>query len=311
MARRVFISGVSMSENEPFQKDEVPLDCHLYVDEAGTPDIFDRKGRNNIGNGSCSRFFMLGMLEVDEPGKLESILTTLREAMASDPYFATAESFKPERKKTALLLHAKDDLPDVRVKVFDMLRSFGPELSFRAVVCDKEQIRIREEDERARKPGYRYRPDDLYDELARALFGKFTRSADRFRVWIAKRGNRNRNAAIRTAIAHAERDFESRFGFSRGGPDSWDPVITDPRETVCLQACDYFLWALQRFYEPRINQETGEVTHEERFLNALWPQISQIHDMHFGPSHGTFFTPSHPVNAINRFGPRPGKKKKP
>ena len=162
-----------------------------------------------------------------------------------------SRSIKPERKKTAVLFHAKDDLPDVRVKVFDLLRSYGPSLRFRAVVCDKDRIRTREEDKRAAAPGYRYRPDDLYDELARALFGKFSRQADRYRVRIAKRGNKNRNAAIRIAIAHAERDFESRFGFSRGGPDSWDPIITDPRQTVCLQACDYFLWALQRFYEPR------------------------------------------------------------
>jgi hypothetical protein len=288
-----------------------PDDCHLFVDEAGTPDIFDSKGRNNVGTGSCSRFFLLGMLEVDEPEPLASALTALRQSMLADPYFASAESFKPERKKTALLFHAKDDLPDVRVKVFDLLRSSGPALRFRAVVCDKDRIRVREEAKRAKTPGYRYRPDDLYDELARSLFGKFTRSADRFRVWIAKRGNKNRNAAIRTAIAHAERDFESRFGFSRGGPNTWDPVITDPRETVCLQACDYFLWALQRFYEPRTHQETGEVIHEERYLNALWPQISQVYDMHFGPPHGSFFTPSQPVNAIDRFGPKPAKKKRP
>ena len=44
--------------------------CHLFVDEAGTPDIFDAKGRNNIGQQGCSRFFFLGMLEVDDSGKL-------------------------------------------------------------------------------------------------------------------------------------------------------------------------------------------------------------------------------------------------
>ena len=80
--------------------------CHLFVDEAGTPDIFDAKGRINIGNSGCSRFFVLGMLEVAEPDKLADSLKNLREQMMSDPYFATAESFKPERKKTALQLHA-------------------------------------------------------------------------------------------------------------------------------------------------------------------------------------------------------------
>jgi hypothetical protein len=88
-------------------------------------------------------------------------------------------------------------------------------------------------------------------------------------------------------------------------------MITNPRETICLQAADYFLWALQRFYEPRIHPETGEITHEVRCLNAVWPQVSQIHDLHFGPTHGTFFTSSNPLTLESRFGPKPPKKKEP
>lgn len=285
--------------------------CHLFVDEAGTPDIFDAKGRNNIGQPGCSRFFFLGMLEVEDSGKLAEALKTLREQLMADPYFASAESFRPQRKKTALLLHAKDDLPEVRVKVFDLLRSCGSALRFRAVVCDKEAIRAREEAKRAAAPGYRFNPDHLYDELARSLFAKFSRMADRFQLRIAKRGNKDRNAALRTALEHAEADFAQSFGFSRGGPDAWQTTVTNPKDTVCLQATDYFLWALQRFYEPRVHSETGEVTHEERYLNAMWPQVSQVHDLHFGPAQGTFFTGGNPLALETRFGPKTPKKKKP
>jgi len=42
---------------------------------------------------------------------MASTMTDLREQMKADPFFATAESFKSERGKTALLLHAKDDIP--------------------------------------------------------------------------------------------------------------------------------------------------------------------------------------------------------
>ena len=285
--------------------------CHLFVDEAGTPDIFDAKGRINIGTQGCSRYFFLGMLEVDEPEALTDALRNLREQLIADPYFASAESFKPERKKTALLLHAKDDLPEVRVKVFDLLRSLGSSIRFRAVVCDKDIIRVRETLKREEYPGYRYNPDHLYDELARSLFGKFSRIADGYRLRIAKRGNRDRNAALRAALEHAESDFSQSFGFSRGGADAWHTVVTNPRETICLQAADYFLWALQRFYEPRTHPETGVPIHEARYLNAIWPQVSQIHDLHFGPTHGTFFTRTNPLNLEARFGPTLQKKKKP
>ena len=154
------------------------------------------------------------MLEVNDPARLTEALKALREQLLADPYFNSAESFKPERKKTALRFHAKDDLPEVRVKVFDLLRSFGSDLHFRAVVCDKQAIHLREVALREQTPGYRYNPDHLYDELARSLIGKFTRMADGCRLWIAKRGNKDRNAALRTALEHAEADFTQSFGFS-------------------------------------------------------------------------------------------------
>jgi len=127
----------------------------------------------------------------------------------------------------------------------------------------------------------------------------------------AKRGNRDRNAALRNALEQAEADFAGNFGFSRGGPDAWETQVTNPKDTVCLQAADYFLWALQRFCEPRVHPETGEVTHEDRYLNAMWPQISQLHDMHFGPAHGTLFTRANPLTLDTRFGAKLPKKKKP
>jgi len=248
--------------------------CHFFVDEAGVPDLFDGKGRPIIGAEGCSHFFILGMLEVDNPDNLAAALAALRKEMLADPYFKTAPSFRPDKKKTALLFHAKDDLPEARVKIFDLLRAFGKALRFRAVVCDKQVILAREQARRASEPAYRYNPAALYDELARALFGRFSRMADVYRLRVARRGNKIRNAALRAALEQGERDFSDTFGFSRGGIDHWQVAVTDPRETVCLQAADYFLWALQRFYELRKNPETGEVTHEDRYLNAVLPQTS-------------------------------------
>ena len=154
--------------------------CCLFVDEAGVPELFDRKGRPIVGTEGCSQFFMLGMLEVDDPKPLAAALASLRREMLADPYYQTVPSFHPDRKKTALLFHAKDDLPEVRVKVFDLLRSFGGAFHFRAVVCDKHVILAREQARRAATPVYRYSPDALYDELARALFGRFTRMAGKY-----------------------------------------------------------------------------------------------------------------------------------
>ena len=73
---------------------------------------------------------------------------------------------------------------------------------------------------------------------------------------------------------------------------------------------DYFLWALQRFYEVRHHKETSEEIREDRFLNMLWPQIGEIHDLNFGPARGTFFTTQRPLTLEDRFGNKRRKKKK-
>jgi len=95
-----------------------------------------------------------------------------------------------------------------------------------------------------------------------------------------------------------EREFEQKFGFSRGGDEAWNLTISDPKQTVCLQAVDYFLWGTQRFYERK----------EDRYLNMLWPQIGEIHDLDFGPERGTFYRKDLPLVLDERFGK--GKKKK-
>ena len=61
----------------------------------------------------CSRFFIIGKLEVKNPDAVARKLNELREQMLADPLFAGTASFKPERKKTAVAFHAKDDLPEV------------------------------------------------------------------------------------------------------------------------------------------------------------------------------------------------------
>lgn len=42
-----------------------------------------------------------------------------------------------------------------------------------------------------------------------------------------------------------------------------------PYQEAGLQAVDYFLWALQRFYEHS----------DSRYVEFLWPRISLVHDV--------------------------------
>lgn len=285
----------------------------IFVDEAGDPTLFGgRHGKPLVGTQGCSRYFIMGKLEVENPQLLADKLKDLQTELLNDPYFAGVESFKPERKKTAHAFHAKDDLPEVRYRVYGLLRNEGASLRFHAVVRDKQALLERETAKRLADSSYRYQPNTLYDSLVRSLFSKFHRLADVYHLSIARRGHKDRNHALTQAIEHAERDFEDNFGFSRGGTDVWNITVSDPVAEACLQAVDYFLWALQRLYEVRLHAETGvELPREDRYLNLLWPQMAEIHDLDFGPEQGTFFNKTHPLTLETRFEHGKQKKKKP
>jgi hypothetical protein len=282
---------------------------NIFVDEAGDPTLFANRRRAIVGTPGCSRFFILGKLEVDDPVGLTEKFSALRAMLVADPYFSGVPSFDSERGKTAIAFHAKDDLPEVRYEVFKLLVAEGKALRFHAVVGDKERILQEVLSRNVSEPGYRYQHNDLYDGLMRSLFGKFHRLADTYEVCVARRGQSDRNEAMRTAINHAERDFTASYGFSRGDEDAWRIVVSASKNEACLQAVDYYLWALQRFYEPREDQNTGIAKRDERFLRLIWPQVGEIHDLHFGPERGSFFNSQQVLTLESRFGQQ--KRKKP
>jgi len=90
---------------------------HYFVDESGDPTLFDSRGRTLVGRPGCSRFFILGLLEVKDSTGLSKRLSELRAMLLSDPYFKGVPSMQRETNKTAVAFHAKDDLPEVRRKV--------------------------------------------------------------------------------------------------------------------------------------------------------------------------------------------------
>ncbi|MCX6036580.1 MAG: hypothetical protein NTW99_01550, partial [Chloroflexi bacterium] len=58
-------------------------------------------------------------------------------------------------------------------------------------------------------------------------------------------------------------------------------------ECASLQAADYFLWALQRFYERR----------EDRFLDFIWPAVRLVHDLDDTRqnAYGVYYTQKKPL----------------
>ena len=275
---------------------DAPL--QIFVDEAGDTTLFGRHGKVLIGEDGASRFFIVGRLEVDDTLALTDDLERLRAELLADPLLQGVPSMMPEREKTALFFHAKDDLPEVRLQVFRVLRKH--DVRFTAVVKDKRALLAHVREREADDARYRYKADghELYDAMMRSLFTRVGRFGLKRHITFAVRGNKPRTHVMADALAEVEQAFERDFGLASHAGTTLDS--TYPWKSAGLQVCDYFLWALQRFYERG----------EERFLTAMWPQFVEVIDLDLptprtrGKPQRTIvvFNEKHPLNLANRAG---------
>ena len=264
----------------------VPSIRHYFVDEAGDGTLFDSKGRVIIGQQGCSRFFMLGLVDIPDSIRetLHRELDELRTGLVSDPYFKNVPSMEPRAKKTALAFHAKDDLPEVRREVFALLLRHN--LRFFAVVRNKRKLLEYVMQRNEGESDYRYHPNELYDSLVRRLFKTLLHKDDEYRITFAKRGAADRTAALREALEAARHRFTAQWNIvSRARIEA---LPRTPPESPGLQVADYFLWALQRLYERR----------EDRYVQYLWKAFRLVHDVDDTRTarYGVFYTQKKPLS---------------
>lgn len=241
-----------------------PLVTYYYVDEAGDPILFNRKKKVAVGNEGCSRYFILGKLAVANPDELAAAFRKLRKELLSDPYFAEFPSMQPERRKTARMFHAKDDLPEVRREVFKLLLGF--DIRFFAVVRDKMEIVKKVQEHNKRNSVYRYHPNQLYDRCIPDLFKNRLHQHQAYRIVFAKRGADDRTDALMNGLQAGKDKFQQKWGIESAAPI--EVVAADSANVACLQATDYLLWALQRCFERK----------DHKYLNMFTEKVGLIID---------------------------------
>ena len=100
-------------------------------------------------------------------------------------------------------------------------------------------------------------------------------------------GKSDRTGALRAALEAARQRFREKWGIAT---EASVRVWSCPaRRCPCLQAADYFLWALQRLYERG----------EERYVGVLWPRFRLVVDMDDtrSASYGAYYTQKRPLKA--------------
>lgn len=256
---------------------------NYYVDEAGDGTLFTKKGKVIIGEEGCSKYFILGVLDVPQPEELAYELTQLRSQLLADPYFKKVPSMQKEALKTFYAFHAKDDLPEVRREVFSVLRRY--EFRFLAVVRNKLKVLEYVRQRNSIDPTYRYQPNELYDYMVRVLFKNLLHTEQCYNVVFSKRGKQDRTASLSAALQQAQARFANQWHIENHSIVRVYPRV--PAQSVALQAVDYFLWSLQRFYEQR----------EDRYLELLWPSFRMVHDMDDSRKalYGVYYTQKRPL----------------
>lgn len=259
---------------------------HYFVDEAGDSTLFNRRGKVIVGTPGCSRFFILGLLEVPDPIRMKADLEKLRSTLLADVYFKDVPSMQREARKTAVAFHAKDDLPEVRREVFALLKN-SPGLRFFAVVTDKMRVLEYVRQRNMRDSSYRYHPNEVYDYLVRRLFRDRLHKADVYNIYFAKRGKADRTESLVKAVERARERFYEKWGIVSNAAVRIS--VGTPEQYAGLQAVDYFLWALQRLYERG----------EDRYLVYLWDAVKLIHDIDDTRRHkyGEYYNKNNPLTA--------------
>jgi hypothetical protein len=191
----------------------------------------------------------------------------------------------PRSNKTAIAFHAKDDLPEVRERVFKVLMAH--EVRFYAVVKDKAAVVSYVSQRNAIDNRYKYTRNELYEHLGKRLFRDRLHKAEAYEVCFARRGSTDRTKALGTvALRGARENFAEKHGILGTAPI--EVSAAHPRDSGGLQAVDYFLWALQRLYERR----------EQRYVNFIWPKVALVHDVDDTRSaaYGVYYTRDNPLS---------------
>ena len=226
----------------------------FFVDESGDPTFYDRKGNLIVGQKGCSPILLLGFIETTNPSLIRKSLLELQQEIVNDPYFQGV----PSLKKTRIAFHAKDDLAEIRYRVYGLLST----LPFKA------QIVVARKVERVFRNNFDANEYQFYDHLVSQLFQNTLHRYEHNHIYFAKRGSRSRQIPLQQAIQRGLSQFEQKWNATV--ETKTDIQAQMPAGEPCLSVIDYINWAVYRAF-----------TREEmRFFNVIADKVSLVVDLY-------------------------------
>ncbi len=252
-------------------KENIYTNNYFFVDESGDTTFYNRNGEWIVGkeNGS-SLILLMGFIRTTEPEFLRRKLGELKSEVLNDLYLKDI----PSMKKTKISFHAKDDCPEVRYKVFKLLKDLP--FSCNIVVARKTKKVFQK---------YNGNTQELYDSLITNLFKSILQLSNNNYIYIATRGSKKRQAPLEEAIHNSLLYTESKLNHTI---DSTQKVLPQtPSGELCLQIVDYCNWAIQRAF----------IHNDMRYYNFLKEKFGLIVDLYdYKKGWKNFYTKKNPFD---------------
>ncbi len=256
---------------------------HRFLDEAGDTTFFGKGKKVILGEAGVSKCFIIGMVKFKMP--LEEVrqkMLILQDQIENNPLFETPSLLKRKTSKGGFYIHATDDIPEIRLRVFEFIADL--KCTFEAVVGRKDVVRYL--DKHKGKEEYFYA--DLLSHLLKNKFQK----AGKIVFHISERGRSTKNNNLDLAYKKALQRFQKK-GLDKNTENQIVFNVNYPSKDPLLSIADYFCWSIQRVFE------RGEL----RYYNFLKDKISTVVDIYDKSNYEDFknyYGPKNPLTAKNK-----------
>jgi hypothetical protein len=225
----------------------------FFVDESGDSTFFDKRGNQIVGKKGCSPILILGFITTNNPQILRAQLRRLHQQIEIDEYLKDI----PSITKTNKFFHAKDDCPEVREKVFKLLKKLDFKAQF-IVARKNTDIFIKR---------HKRSETTFYTEIVARLFERSLHKNHNI-IYFSKRGSQTKQHHLQGSIQTAILNFEQKT--NRKIETSTKVIIQTPSDEPCLQIVDYLNWMVYRAY----------TKNEMRYYTYLQEKVSFLCDIY-------------------------------
>jgi hypothetical protein len=238
----------------------VSFKSHRFLDEAGDTTFYGKGKISVIGNEGSSHCFILGMLKINEPlDEVRNKVVDLQQSIADDSYFEGIPSIEKKKATYGYFLHAKDDLPEVRKMVFDLIKTI--DCSFETVVGRKIPALYEKK--------HNGKEAEFYADLLSHLLKNKLNAYERLVLNISHRSKCTSHTNLQKGLMKAIHRANSK------SPDKANDCnvvfnVQQPTTEPLLNLADYFCWAIQRVFE------RGET----RYYDYISEQVAMVQDIY-------------------------------